>query len=58
VRYENESIHNPSEFGGIHGPINQMVKEHEIEGKRFERIRQISDNFEIPPDGCNTYKII
>ncbi len=34
-----------------------MVKEHEIEEERFEKIRQLSDNFKIPTDGCNTYEI-
>ena len=34
-----------------------MKQDHTIEGERFEKITQLTNNFTPPPDACNTYKV-
>ena len=34
-----------------------MEKEHQAEGERFDIIAKFSNNYSIPADGCNTYKV-
>lgn len=48
---------NPSipPFGSVKNPIAMMMKEHEFEGERFNKIREISNQHTCPKDGCNTY---
>lgn len=36
-------------------PIKTMKAEHQVEGLRFEKIREISQNYTVPRDGCATY---
>ncbi len=47
----------PAPFGTIRNPVNAMLQDHTTEGERFERIAQLSDNYTVPADGCNTYRI-
>jgi regulator of cell morphogenesis and NO signaling len=44
-------------FGSIQNPINQMNVEHDAEGERFRRIAELTNNYTIPEDGCNTYRV-
>lgn len=37
-------------------PIEMMKHEHDIEGERFKKISDLSNHYQIPADGCNTYK--
>lgn len=39
-------------------PIEMMESEHEEEGNRFKRIRELSDDYTPPTDACNTYKLL
>ena len=34
-----------------------MMEEHDIEGERFRKIAQLSDNYNPPADGCSTYRV-
>lgn len=43
-------------FGSVANPIKVMIAEHESEGKRFEKIAEISGNYSPPEDACTTYK--
>lgn len=43
-------------FGSVSNPIKMMIAEHETEGERFDLIAEISGNYSIPADACNTYK--
>src|SRR6185437_4380774 len=43
-------------FGTIQNPIRMMTNEHDSEGQRFRAMRELSDNYTTPPDGCNTYR--
>ncbi|MBO9154129.1 iron-sulfur cluster repair di-iron protein [Chitinophaga sp. GCM10012297] len=43
-------------FGSIRNPINVMIHEHDTEGERFRRIRQLSNGYTVPEDACGTYR--
>ncbi len=44
--------------GTVNNPIKVMRMEHEGEGDRYQRITEITNNFAIPDDGCNTYNLM
>ena len=44
-------------FGNVQNPIAMMMQEHENEGERFRLIAGLSNNYEAPADGCNTYRV-
>jgi len=56
ARKENTQINAPC-FGILENPINQMKEEHLNEGERFDNLAEITDNFKVPEDGCNTYAL-
>ena len=43
-------------FGAIQNPIRMMMHEHDSEGERFRKIRELSNVYTAPADGCNTYR--
>lgn len=43
-------------FGTIQNPIRMMMHEHDGEGERFRRIKDLSNQYTSPADGCNTYR--
>lgn len=45
------------ELGKVIELINQMEIEHQSEGQRFEEIAKLSQNYSVPPDGCNTFEV-
>ena len=49
-------ISTPS-FGTIKNPISKMDEEHDFEGEAFREIAALSNNYSIPSDGCNTYRV-
>ncbi|WP_445956602.1 iron-sulfur cluster repair di-iron protein [Yeosuana sp.] len=52
----NSVIQSP-QFGTVENPIASMMQEHDNEGERFRQIAEISNNYNPPADGCNTYKV-
>ena len=44
-------------FGTIENPIQMMEEEHETEGERFSTISELSNGYQTPTDGCQTYKV-
>lgn len=44
-------------FQDIDNPISVMEHDHMEEGKRFERIAELSNHFLCPPDGCQTFRV-
>lgn len=38
-------------------PISQMEAEHKAEGDRFALIAKFTNNYTVPSDGCNTYRV-
>lgn len=45
------------QFGSVENPIANMMHEHQDEGERFEKIAALSNNYQLPADGCNTYRV-
>jgi regulator of cell morphogenesis and NO signaling len=43
-------------FGTVQNPIRMMMHEHDGEGERFRRIKELSNQYTSPADGCNTYR--
>lgn len=47
--------HNPSK--SVEDPLNLLREEHDIQGDSFKNIAKLSNNYQVPEDGCNTYKV-
>ena len=47
----------PSEcmFGTVQNPEAAMIMEHEAAGQAFEKMREITKGYTVPPDGCASY---
>ncbi len=43
-------------FGTVQNPIRMMMHEHDTEGSRFRKIKELSNHYNTPAGGCNTYK--
>ena len=56
AKNNNERVEQPG-FGSVQNPIQMMMQEHDIEGERFRKIAELSDNYNPPADGCNTYRV-
>ncbi len=56
AKQKNEKINSP-EYGSVQNPIEVMMSEHDVEGERFRKIAEISNNYTTPNDGCNTYRV-
>lgn len=44
-------------FGSVESPVEMMKHEHSVEGERFEKIAQLTNNYQTPTDGCSTYNV-
>lgn len=44
-------------FGTVQNPIDMMKNEHTVEGDRFRRISELSNNYTPPEDACNTFRV-
>lgn len=44
-------------FGTVENPVSMMQHEHTVEGDRFRKIAEITDEYTPPADACNTYKV-
>lgn len=45
-------------FGTAAGPINVMEAEHEVAGEIMQRIREITGNYDLPAEACNTWRVL
>jgi regulator of cell morphogenesis and NO signaling len=48
---------NKPPFGTAENPIRAMEAEHEHAGNLLKQIRLLSNNFTLPADACNTYRV-
>lgn len=53
---KSKSINMPN-FGTVDNPIAMMQDEHTIEGERFAKIAELTNNYTPPTDACETYKV-
>ncbi|MDD5150075.1 MAG: iron-sulfur cluster repair di-iron protein [Flavobacterium sp.] len=44
-------------FETIKNPIAAMMNEHDNEGERFRKIALLTNNYTLPEDACNTYRV-
>ncbi len=44
-------------FGTVDNPIAMMQDEHTIEGERFAKIAELTNNYVPPADACETYRV-
>lgn len=44
-------------FGTVDNPIRALTHEHAAEGERFQKIAALADNYTVPADGCQTYRL-
>ena len=44
-------------FGSVESPVMAMMAEHDAEGIRFRTISELTKGYELPADGCNTYRV-
>jgi regulator of cell morphogenesis and NO signaling len=56
VKKEKKELPAPS-FGSVTNPIAAMMREHENEGERYVRISALTNNYQVPADGCTTYEV-
>jgi regulator of cell morphogenesis and NO signaling len=47
----------PSPFGTIENPIRMMEREHREAGEEMRLIRELTDGYAPPADGCTTYRV-
>lgn len=45
-------------FGTAAGPVNVMEAEHEVAGEIMHRIREITNDYALPEDACNTWRVL
>lgn len=44
-------------FSSVKSPVKMMMDDHAEEGVKFEKIAELSGNYEVPTDGCSTYAL-
>ena len=44
-------------FGSIENPIRMMEHEHESAGAAMARVRELTNGYQVPADGCTTYRV-
>jgi regulator of cell morphogenesis and NO signaling len=55
--YEEEKIEFPNLLAGMKMDTEALVKEHEAVGAILDSLERDTNGFEVPADGCNTYKL-
>jgi len=43
-------------FGTVRNPIRMMMKEHDSAADQFREMRQITEDYSLPPDACPSFK--
>lgn len=44
-------------FGSVESPVAMMKHEHTVEGERFVKIAELTNNYQFPDDACGTYQV-
>ena len=56
AKLENTKV-DAAHFGIVKNPIQMMMNEHTVEGHRFMKIEELTNNYTPPQDACNTYRV-
>jgi regulator of cell morphogenesis and NO signaling len=43
-------------FGSVTNPISVMMREHDRAGDLLTRLREVTDDYQVPADGCASYR--
>jgi regulator of cell morphogenesis and NO signaling len=44
-------------FGTVQNPVHMMMHEHDVEGDRFRKIAELTNQYNPLEDACNTYRV-
>jgi len=55
VTLQDSGVINKSPFGSVENPIRMMEREHSEAGDAMRIIRELTNNYSTPDDGCTTY---
>ncbi len=44
-------------FGTVENPVSMMKHEHDVEGERFRKIAELTNDYQFPQDACGTYQV-
>ncbi len=44
-------------FGTVENPVAMMKHEHTTEGERFQKVAELTNNYQFPEDACGTYQV-
>lgn len=47
-----------SSFGSVQNPISMMEQEHEMAGELLAKIRELSNDYQLPEDACASYTLL
>ena len=56
AKQKGESLETPH-FGSVESPVAMMKHEHTVEGDRFVKIAELTNNYQFPDDACGTYQV-
>ena len=56
AKQKGEDVAKPH-FGSVENPVAMMKHEHTVEGERFEKIAELTNNYQFPDDACGTYQV-
>ncbi|MBZ5719186.1 MAG: iron-sulfur cluster repair di-iron protein [Acidobacteriia bacterium] len=48
----------PSAFGTVQHPVHMMMQEHDSAGDALRKLREVSNGYQAPPDGCFSYRTL
>ena len=58
VKIQNEGVEKfTPTFGTFKNPISAMMDDHVDEGERFRKISELTNEYNVPTDGCSTYSV-
>ena len=57
-RLEQETAPPEFSFGTVANPIRMMEHEHDVAGQALEKIRELTSDFHVPDDACNSYRVL
>lgn len=56
AKQKGENVERPH-FGSVESPVAMMKHEHTVEGDRFAKIAELTNNYVFPDDACGTYQV-
>lgn len=58
IRQMEQGASGSSCFGSVQSPIRVMEMEHEAVGALLAELRELTDSYTVPADGCNTFRAL